>query len=124
MKDYQVSATVPKNEEKGIKQDMNAVITVKFPENFEEAKKMNLEEAIMTNAFANWRVTLQSNIRSSLKRGDNESAIQTRLGSAVIGVAQQGVKVDPVQAYLAKFQSATPEEQAKMLNELKKRAAK
>ena len=40
-----------------------------------------------------------------------------------MGVAAQGAKVDPVQAYYATFQSATPEEQAKMLAELQKRAA-
>jgi hypothetical protein len=34
------------------------------------------------------------------------------------------VKVDPVQAYLNQFQSATPEEQKKMLAELQARATK
>ena len=40
-----------------------------------------------------------------------------------MGVAQKGAKVDPIQAYLATFQSATPAKQKEMLAELQKRAA-
>jgi len=81
-------------------------------------------EAVKTNAEANWAVTLQGNIRSGLKKGETPNQIALRLKDAKMGVAQKGVQVDPVQAYLAKFQGATPEEQQKMLTELKNRAAK
>ena len=81
-------------------------------------------DAVKTNAEANWSVTLQSNIRSGLKKGETPGQIAARLKDAKMGVAQKGVQVDPVQAYLAKFQGATPEEQQKMLAELKNRAAK
>jgi len=80
-------------------------------------------EAVKTNAEANWSVTLQSNIRSGLKKGETPDQIAARLSTAKMGVAQKGVQVDPVQAYLAKFQGATPQEQQKMLAELKSRAA-
>lgn len=80
-------------------------------------------EAVKTNADANWTVTLQGNIRAGLKKGETPNQIAARLKDAKMGVAQKGVQIDPVQAYLAKFQGATPEEQQKMLAELKNRAA-
>ncbi len=123
MKKVQVSAVVPENKEKGIK-EMSAVISVDFAETLDEAKAMYGEEAVLSNAFANWRVTLQGNIRGALKRGEAPTAIATRLAIAKMGVAQAAGKVDPVQAYLAAFASSTPEEQAKMLADLKARAKK
>lgn len=124
MKDVQVEAQVPENKEKGQKQIGPFAITVKYPETLEEAKKVYGEEAVLSNAFANWRVTLQGNMRSGMKKGETQEQLQQRLGSAVMGVAQSGARVDPVQAYLAQFQNATPEEQQKMLQDLQKRAAK
>jgi hypothetical protein len=38
-------------------------------------------------------------------------------------VAVKGAKVDPIQAYLAMFASATPQKQAEMLKELQRKAA-
>ena len=119
----QVTANVPANEKKGTKA-LTATIEVNYSDKIEEAVQMFGAEAILTNAFANWRVTLQSNIRSALKRGETQEQIQARLADAKMGVAQQGVKVDPVQAYIARFQNATPEEQKKTLAELQKKAAK
>ena len=80
--------------------------------------------AVKTNALANWVVTLQSNMRSQMKKGATVEAIQANLANAKMGVAAAGVKVDPVQAYLAMFQSATPEKQKEMLAELRNKAAK
>jgi len=79
-------------------------------------------EAVKTNAEANWIVTLQGNIRAGLRRGETPEQIQIRLKDAKMGIAQKGAKVDPVQAYLAQFQTASPEDQKKMLAELQKRA--
>ena len=118
-----VSANVPANEKKGTK-EMSATITVNYADKIAEAVQMFGEEAVLSNAFANWRVTLQANIRSGLKRGETQEQIQARLGEAKMGVASKGTKIDPVQAYIARFQTATPEEQKKMMAELQKRAAK
>ena len=123
MKKVLVDAKVPANEEKGIK-EMTASASVDYAETIEEAVAAYGAEAVLTNAFANWRVTLQSNIRGALKRGETPEAIATRLATAKMGVAQTGGKVDPVQAYLATFASATPAEQKKMLSDLQERAAK
>ena len=122
MKDVSITAKVPANPEKGIKES-SATVSVKYAESLEEAKEMYGEEAVLSNAFNNWRVTLQSNIRSALRKGESPESIAARLASAKMGVAQTGAKIDPVQAYLAMFQAADPKKQAEMLAELKKKAA-
>jgi len=118
-----VDAKVPENKEKGI-DAMTASVSVNYAETIEEAVEMYGADAILTNAFANWRVTVQSNIRGALKRGEAIESIQARLADSKMGVAATGGKTDPVQGFLAVFQSATPEKQAEMLADLKKRAAK
>lgn len=120
----QVTAQVPANKEKGTPQLGPVTIEVTTGKDLNEDIQMFGAEAIKSNADANWTVTIQSAIRSALKRGEDPATIQARLGSAKMGVAVKGVKIDPVQAYLNKFQSATPEEQKKMLAELQARAAK
>lgn len=123
MEKKQVTAEVPerKNAKGEIVQAKLGPVTaeVNMPESFEEAKKLGMEEAVLTNAFANWRVTLQGNIRSALKRGEKPADIQARLASAQMGVAQTGGKVDAEQAFMAKFASATPKEREAMIAKLK-----
>ena len=94
-------------------------VLVNYAETLEEAAEMYGEEAILTNAFANWKVTLQSNVRSSLKSGLTEDQIQDKLIDAKMGVAQVGGRVDPQTAFIAKFKMATPEGQAEMLEMLR-----
>jgi len=113
-----VEATVPTNVEKGIK-EMQAVVTVNYAETLDEALQMYGEEAVLSNAFANWRVTLQSNIRSKLKAGLTPEQIQESLGSAKMGIAAGGAKIDAQQAFIMKFKVATPEKQAEMLEMLR-----
>jgi len=128
-KKYTIDAKVPANKENGTP-ELSGAIAVEFPDldggdaALEEAKKLYGAAALLSNAFANWKITLQSNIRNALKRGENSPQIQARLGSAKMGVATKGARVDPLQAYLAAFQSASPAEQKKMLAELQARASK
>lgn len=122
MKAVVIEAKVPGNPEKGIKESM-ASVSVQYAETTKEAVEMFGEEAILSNALANWKVTIQGNIRSGLRRGEKPEALSARLTTAKMGIAQAGVKVDPVQAYLAMFQGATPDKQAEMLKELKDRAS-
>ena len=118
-----VTAQVPENKAKGTPQLGPVTVVVSTGKDAKEMVSLFGDEAVKSNADANWKVTLQSNIRAGLKRGETADQIQARLKDAKMGVAQVGAKVDPVQAYLAQFQMATPEEQKKMLAELEKRAA-
>jgi len=121
--DMDVTAQVPANEKKGTKQLGPCTVTVQTGKDVKEMVQLFGDEAVKSNAEANWTVTLQSNIRAGLKRGETPQDIQTRLGTAKMGIAQKGVKIDPVKAYINKFASATPEDQKKMLAQLQKRAA-
>jgi hypothetical protein len=81
------------------------------------------DAAVKSNADDSWVVTLQSNMRSGMKRGESQEQLQARLGVAKMGISNKGGKIDPEQAYLAMFASATPQKQAEMLAELKKKAS-
>ena len=118
-----VTAQVPANEKKGTKQLGPVTINVKTGKDVKEMIEMFDNDSVKSNAEANWIVTLQSNIRAGLRRGETADQIQARLADAKMGVASKGVKIDPVQAFLAKFQASTPAEQQQMLADLKKRAA-
>lgn len=122
MSELSVAAKVLANKEKGTKELGPCTVTVKTGKDAEEMILLFGSEAVKTNAEANWAVTLQSNIRAGLKKGETQEQIQARLKDAKMGVATKGVKIDPIQAYIAKFQGATPQEQKKMLADLNKRA--
>ena len=114
----EVAARVPANEKKGT-EEMTAAVVVNYAENLQEASEMFGEEAILTNAYRNWAVTLQSGIRTALKAGMTPEQIQDKFADAKMGVAMIGAKVDAEQAFIAKFKMATPEKQAEMLENLK-----
>jgi len=117
-----VTARVPANKEKGTDELGPATISVNTGESAGEMLKMFGDEPVKTNAHANWIVVLQAGIRSALRAGLDQASIQAKLGAAKMGVAQARGIVDPQQAYLALFQSATPEKQAEMIKELTAKA--
>jgi len=119
-----ITAQVPANKAKNTPQLGPCTVSVDTGKDAKESIALFGDEAVKSNSDANWIVTLQSNIRAGLKKGETQDQIQTRLATAKMGIAAKGVKVDPVQAYLAQFGSATPEKQKEMLAELQKRAAK
>lgn len=112
----EVTAKAPKLEKE-------ATVVVNYADSVEEAVEMFGEEAILSNAFANWRVTLQANIRKSLESGMEPEDVQTKLADAKMGVASTGGRVDPQAAFIAKFKTSSPEEQAAMLDKLREAAA-
>ena len=98
-------------------------ITVQTGETAAEKIQMFGDEAVSTNSDANWVVTLQSNVRNGLKKGETQAQIQARLEDAKMGVSSKGATVDPTTAYQAQFLAASPEDQVKMIKELQRRAA-
>ena len=120
MKKMQVTARVPAKDDAPEKV---ATIEVDAPETAEEAVQMFGGEAVNSNAIANWRVTLQATARAGLKRGEDQAALQARLGNAKMGVAVTKGAVDPEAAFLAKYQAATPAERKAMMKKLQAMAA-
>ena len=123
-----VQATVPEKKDATGKVVQAAVgpftVSVDSGATASEMIKMFGEDAVKSNAESNWTVTIQAAMRSGMKKGETQAQLQARLGGAKMGVAVRGAKIDPVQAFLAEFSSATPEKQRIMMAELQKRAAK
>jgi hypothetical protein len=126
MKKMQVSATVPEKKDAAGKVTQKKVgpfaVSVDFPTTLDEAKKMYGEEAVLSNAFANWRVTIQAGMRTAMKAGSDQTALQSKYSNAKMGVATTG-QIDPTAAFTAQFRSAPPEKQAEMLKMLQAAAA-
>lgn len=108
---------------KSPKLDRETVIMVNYGKDVEESTQMFGEDAVNSNALANWIVTLQAGIRRAHSAGKTDDEIQEILGSAKMGVAVSGGRVDPIQASLAKFKTMSPEEQAEYLEKLRASAA-
>uniref|UniRef100_A0A6M3KY89 Uncharacterized protein n=2 Tax=viral metagenome TaxID=1070528 RepID=A0A6M3KY89_9ZZZZ len=125
----QVQATLPAKKDKDGKflpnreKDQVAVVTITDGETAAEQVKLFGDEAVKSNASSNWDVTIQAAIRRGLNTGKTQAQIQEELKDAKMGVKMSGGRVDTLNAFLAGFASATPEDQAKMVADLKKKAA-
>jgi len=96
---------------------------VNYGETVEESIEMFGGEAVNSNAFANWRVTLQAAIRRGHEANKTDDQIMDELAGAKMDVAVAGGRVDPIQASLAKFKTMTTDEQADYLDKLRAAAA-
>jgi len=122
-----IEAKVPEKKEgdKVVRKQIGPVqISVETGSTAAEMIQLFGDKAVKSNADANWTVTIQSNIRARLLKGESAETIQAGLGQAKLGIAVKGAKVDPIQAYMAMFATATPERQKEMLKELAAKAAK
>ena len=108
---------------KSPKLERSTDVVVNFGETLEESVEMFGGDAVNSNAFANWRVTLQAAIRRGHDANKTDEQIQEELIDAKMGVAVTGAAVDPIQASLLKFKLMTPEGQAEYLEQLKAAAA-
>jgi hypothetical protein len=126
MENITVTAKVPEKKEgdKVVRAQIGPItISVQTGSTAAEMIQLFGDKAVKSNADANWVVTLQSNIRARLLKGETIEQIQAALGTAKMGVALKGDKVDPIQAYMAMYAVATPEKQKEMIAELTKKAA-
>ena len=108
---------------KSPKLERETVIMVNYGENVDESVEMFGADAVNSNALANWIVTLQAGIRRAHSAGKTDDEIQDLLGSAKMGIAVSGGRVDPIQASLAKFKTMSGDEQADYLEKLRASAA-
>jgi len=113
MKQLEVSAKLGK--EAG---GATATIYVDAPETMEEAVKSFGNEAVLSNAISNWKVTIQAGIRRMLTTGNDQDTIQKAYKGAKMGVALARV-TDPRAAIIAKWSVMSKEEKAELLADLK-----
>uniref|UniRef100_A0A6H2A541 Uncharacterized protein n=1 Tax=viral metagenome TaxID=1070528 RepID=A0A6H2A541_9ZZZZ len=95
-----------------------ATIYVNAPETLEEAEKAYGAEEVLSNAIANWKVTIQAGIRRMLAGGSVQDTIQAAYKDCKMGTALARVS-DPRAAIIAKWGSMSKEERASMLADLK-----
>lgn len=107
---------------KSPKMERETLAVINYGATIDESVEMFGAEAVNSNAFANWRVTLQAIIRRGHLAGKSDEDIQAELASAKMGVAVSGGSVDPIQASLAKFKLMSPEEQGEYLEKLRQAA--
>lgn len=130
MKQISISARVPKKKDDPNSKELKATVAVNYVDldgdidkAYEEAATVFGKKAVLSNAFANWRVTLQSGLRAGLEKGETQESLQNRFGNAKMGVATTGGVVDAEAAFAAKFAAATKEEREKMIARLQAQAA-
>jgi hypothetical protein len=130
MKSIAVKARVPADPKIPGSVEKSAVINVNYVDYdgdavaaLKEAVELFGIKPLLTNAFANWRVTLQSGIRSALEKGESQESIQVRFANAKMGAATVGATVDAEAAFTAKFMAATPQDREKMIAALKAKAS-
>jgi len=107
---------------KSPKMERETLAVVNYGSTIEESIEMFGADAVNSNAFANWRVTLQAAIRRGHLAGKSDEEIQNELANAKMGVAVSGGSVDPIQASLAKFKLMDADEQADYLEQLRQAA--
>jgi hypothetical protein len=76
------------------------------------------DKAVKSNAEDAWIVKLQANMRTGMKKGETQAALQARLGGAKMGETTRGVPVDPKAAVLNMLASAKPDEKRQILTDL------
>lgn len=122
-----VQATVPEKKDASGKvvQAQIGPFTIEVPMGSTAAEDIQLfgDQVVKSNFEANVTVSVQAIMRTGMKKGETQEALQLRLANYKPGVAQRGAIVDPVQAFMAKFAASTPEEKKKLLAELTARAA-
>ena len=116
MKDLTVTAKYGTGDEA-----VSTVVVVKAPETIEEAIEQCGGEAVLSNALANWKVTVQAAIRRFKKAGKSDEEVQTALKDLKMGVALERVS-DPKAAMLAKFAAMDAEGKAAFIKELTAKA--
>ena len=121
----EVTFTLPASNKMNTKgMDLQGSALVDFPDTLQEAIERYGEEAILSNAWAAWRVVLQAAGRRLLAAGKSPEEIQAFFDSVKMGAASERVKTDPITATVMRFKSMTEEEQAEFLEKLKQMAAR
>ena len=114
-----VGATDPgKVKGEQVRKPSSATIEIQTGETAKEAIEMFGDEAVLTNANANWVVTVQGGIRRMLVAGSSQEDIQKAVGDTKMGVSR--VKsADHTVAIKKQWANWSPEQRAQFIKDLK-----
>lgn len=75
-------------------------------------------DVVFSNYVANGKVSIQSIMRSKMKAGLDQGAIQTLLDNHKLGMVMEKTQVDPLEAVKAAFATWSPEKKMEYLKQL------
>lgn len=96
----------------------SAVVSINTGGTAKEAIEMFGDDAVISNANANWTVTVQAGMRRLLKAGKKQDEVQAAFEGAKMGIALARVS-DPTGAILAKWPTMNEQERTEFLKKLK-----
>ena len=117
MKKVTVAAKEPKSKKEG-------TVSINWPDTLKEGIEMFGAEAILSNALANAKITVQSGLRRMLKVGKSPDEVQKVYNEWKLGVAIARVGADPIQATLAKADSMNEKDLNDLISRLKAKIGK
>jgi len=114
-----VSAKDPGMEKgKKVREPSSATIELQTGETAKESIEMFGDEPVLSNANANWVVTIQGGIRRMLAAGKSQAEIQKEIGSSKMGVSRART-ADPQAAIKKQWATWSPEQRAAFIKEMK-----
>ena len=97
-------------------------VNYNYGENIHEAVELFGEEAVFSLFAAKADIWVQDFGRARIKAGDTLEQVQAKLDARKIGVVTRSKK-DPVASFLAGFSKMKPEDQLRILQQMKDQAA-
>jgi len=116
MEKIKVTARIPANKEKGIK-EQTMTVEVPFASTAEEAIKAYGDQAVLTNARANAVVSIQALMRSRMRAGKTAEEIAKELAEYKMGVSMRKTS-DPIETTLKKAENMSDEQLAALIAKL------
>ena len=99
-------------------------VTKNLGANLAEKTQLFGEEVVNNNADDSMVITIQSAVRRLAKAGKTPAEIQAHVDAMnFTGGGARGPRKDPMEAFLAKFETMDPEKQKEMLQQLKAKLA-
>lgn len=89
-----------------------------FGENLADATDKFGADVVFSNFVSAAKVKLQSIMRTKKQAGVTDAELQTFMDGYKIGMVLERTQVNPMEAFKASFQNASPERQKELLREL------
>lgn len=89
-----------------------------FGENLQDAVDRFGADVVFSNFVSAAKVKIQAIMRTKKQAGTSDADLQTFLDGYKVGMVLERTQVNPMEAFKASFQNASPERQKELLREL------